>query len=181
MSILEWAAIGALGLAMLVICARVMRRGVRTLDENRMEWRENMRQTEKQIEKDRKKISSAEHLNILRAAMEDLLRLEGQPQGYEVRGKDGTLELCTPQGSWRVELIMRESRLKSSSRVLHGQCRWRLEGFGIEESHMDPASLMRSLNEHLHEDGKEGRHEEESHIARRMSHLPQEPGQGSRD
>lgn len=180
MSILEWAAIGALALGMLVICARVMRRGVRTLDENRMEWRENMRQTEKQIEKDRKNISSAEHLNILRVAMEDLLRLEGRPEGHEVREKDGGLELRTPKGVWRVELSMRERGLKSSGKVLHGKCRWRLEGFGIEEFHMEPASLMRSLNEHLHESSLSGRGVGESHIARRMSHLPQEPGQAHR-
>ena len=175
MSILQWAAIGALALGMLVICARVMRRGVRTLDENRKEWRENMRQTEKRIEKDRKNISSAEHLNILRAAMEDLLRLDGLPEGHEVLEKDGCLELRTPKGVWRVKLSMRERGLKSSGRVLRGKCRWDLEGFGIEESHMDPASLMRSLNEHLHESHLSNRNEEESHIARRMSHLPQEP------
>lgn len=176
MSILEWAAIGALALVMLVMCARVMRRGVRTLDENRKEWREHMHEQEQQIEKDRKNISSGEHLAILRAAMKDLLRLEGDPEGYEVLDKDGALELSTPQGSWRVELLMHESGLKSARRILHGKCRWRLEGFGFEELHMDPASLMRSLNEHLHNEGSRGRDEEESHIARRMSHLPQEPG-----
>lgn len=180
MSILEWAALGALALAMLVICARVMRRGVRTLDEKRMEWQENMRQTEKQIEKDRKNISFGEQLNVLRVAMEDLLRLEGEPAGYQVQEKDGILELCTPGGSWKVRLLMRERGLKSSRRVLHGKCRWLLEGFGVEESHMDPASLMRSLNEHLHGRSMPGQDEEESHIARRMSHLPQEPGQGRR-
>lgn len=178
MSILEWAAIGALALAMLVICARVMRKGVPTLDENRMKWQENMRQTEIQIEKDRKNISSGEHLNIIKSAMEDLLRLDGQPAGCEVREKDGILELHTPEGSWNVELLMRESGLRSSKRVLHGKCRWRLEGFGYEESHTDPASLMRSLNEHLHDKSLHGRDEEESHITRRMSHLPQEPGRG---
>lgn len=180
MTIIILASVSVLALAMLVICARVMRRGVRTLDENRMEWRENMRQTENRIQQDNKNISSMEHLNILRAAMDDLLRLEGQPKGYKVQAKDGILELCTPQGTWKVKLLMRESGLRSSKRVLHGKCRWRLEGFGIEESHMDPASLMRSLNEHLHESSPFGKEEEQSHIMRRMSHLPQEPGQAHR-
>lgn len=180
MAIIVFGFMGAAGLAMLVICARVMRRGVRTLDENRMEWRENMRQTEIQIEKDRKNMSSGEHLKILRAAMEDLLRLEGQPEGYSVREKDGILELSTPEGSWKVELLMRESGLRSSKRVLHGKSRWRLEGFGLEELHADPASLMRSLNERLHARSEAGKEEEQSHIIKRMSHLPQEPGQGHR-
>lgn len=176
MSILEWAAIGAIGLGMLVICARVMRRGVRTLDEKRRDWSEQMHQTELQIEKDNKNISSAEHLNILRAAIEDLLRLENQNTGYEVHAEGKIIKLQTPEGEWQVELLMRESGLKSSRRVLHGTSRWRLRGFDQEELHADPASLMRSLNGHLHTHPGNEVAREPDHITRRMSHLPQEPG-----
>ena len=165
MSILEWGAIGILGLGMLLMCAKTMLKGLRTLDDNRKE-------------KDRADISSGEHLLMLKAAMEDLLRLDGSPQGYEVLEKDGALELATPKGSWRVELAMREKALRSGKRVLHGKARWRLAGFGVEESHMDPASLMRSLNAHLRGAPPEEPAAESPHIARRMSHLPQEPRRG---
>lgn len=180
MSILEWAAIGAIGLAMLVICARVMRKGVRTLDEKRRDWSEQMRQTELQIEKVNKNISSAEHLDIMKAAIEDLLRLENHSAGYSVSGEGKTIKLQTPQGEWKVELLMRESGLKSNRRVLHGASRWRLSGFEHEELHTDPASLMHSLNEHLHRTNKEDLAPDPDHITRRMTHLPQEPGRKRR-
>lgn len=176
MSILEWAIIGLLGLVMLVLSARVMRRGVRTLDENRKEWQEHIQQTEREIEKDRKNISSSDQLQLLKAAMLDLLRLNGCTTDCKVEENDGVLLLISPAGEWRVELIMKESSLRSSKRVLHGQARWRLEALGHEELHMDPASLMRSLNEHLKNAQIPETRELDSHIRRRMSHLPQEPG-----
>ncbi len=180
MSLIEWIIIGVLGLAMFVISARVMRKGLPTLDENRRNWQENIHQTEMAIEKDRKNISSSEQLQLLKAAVEDLVRLEGMPQGYEVLEKDGMVELNTPEGSWKVRLLMREKGLKGSKRTLHGKCRWQLEGFGFDESYLDMASLMRSLNGHLHDGSRENDRDDRSHILRRMTHLPQEPGQRKR-
>lgn len=173
MSILQWAAIGVLALAMFVICARAMRKGLPTLDEHIARARENIRQTEMEIEQNRKDISSREQLHLLRSAMEDLVRLDGQRQGYEVTEKNGAVELSTPKGSWKVTILMREKNLKSRGRTLHGKCRWHLEGFGLDESYMDLASLMRGLNERLR--GGWETENNASHILRRMTHLPQEP------
>lgn len=178
MSILEWAVIGVLALVMFVISARVMRKGLPTLDEHMAKTWGNMRQTEKEIEKNRKEISSGEQLHLLRSAMEDLVRLDGQGQGYEVSEKNGTVELSTPKGSWKVTLLMREKTLKSRARTLHGKCRWRLEGFGLDESYMDLASLMRGLNERLR--GGWEKENNSNHILRRMTHLPQEPRRARR-
>lgn len=134
---------------------------------------ERIHQEERKIDEDRKNITASEHMWIMKAAMEDLLRLDGSPSDYAVRQNGNALELATPDGMWRVELLMRERGLKSARRVLHGRSLWRLSGFGHEESHPDPASLMRSLNEHLHD--KASPPGEPGHLARRMEHLRQEP------
>lgn len=174
MNILEWAVLGVLGLAMFVISARVMRRGLPTLDDKRKSLSESMRQKEMELDKDRKNISSGEQLRLLRAAAEDLIRLDSPGQGFEViENRDG-VELKTPQGSWKVSIQMKEKGLKGSGRVLHGKCRWRLEGFGREEAYDDMASLMRRLDESLR-GGASREPEDKSHILRRLTHLPQEP------
>lgn len=173
MSIVEWAVIGALFLGIMIFCARIMRKGISTLDENRRHYMERIQQEERKIDEDRKNITAREHLGIMRAAMDDLLRLDGFPAGCSVEQKGNAIEMTTPGETWRVELLMRERGLKSSGRVLHGRSSWRLSGGVHDELHPDPASLMRSLNRHLHEDS--GLADEPGHLARRLAHLPQEP------
>ena len=171
--ILEWALLGAVMLLALAISARVMRKGVSTLDENRKQWLENMAAANRKLEEDRKNMPASEHLMIMKAAMEDLLRLDGNPEGFTVRHNGSKLELETPCGTYGVMLVMRESGLRSSTKILHGKSRWRLSGQDFEEEHADPASLMRSLDNHLH--SRDSCSAEPGHLARRMRHLPQEP------
>lgn len=173
MGLLDWALLGALMLIALAMSARIMRRGVSTLDENRQHWLENMAAGDRKLEEDRKNMSASEHMLVMKAAMEDLLRLDGFPESFGVRYSGKKVELDTPQGTWTVELIMRERGLRSSGRVLHGKSRWRLTGPGAEEEYADIASLMRRLDEALHQ--KSVRADVPAHLARRMSHLPQEP------
>lgn len=146
----EWIVLGALALIGLAMSARIMRRGLPTLDDNRKSYMEKIHATERRLAEDRKNISSAEHLDVMGAALRDLLRLDGNPEGFSVRKSGDAWELETPEGAWRVELLMREKSLRTSGRVLHGRSRWVLSGFDIMETHPDPASLMRSLNAHLH-------------------------------
>ena len=135
-----------------------------------------MQQTKREIEKDRKNISSSDQMRLMNAAIRDLLSLNGCSEDCKVQEKEGVLLLNSPAGEWRVELIMKESNLRGSKRTLHGRARWRLEGAGHEELHLDPASLMRSLNEHLKNGQISEIQELDNHIKRRMSHIPQEPG-----
>lgn len=150
MTMFEWAAIAALMLAILIFCARIMRRGLTTLDEDRQHYLERIKSGEKQLAEDRKKIPALEHLHIMRAALEDLIRLDGNPPGYSVQMHGRIIELVTPEGNWKIQLIMRERGLRSTSKVLHGKARWLLTGFDRQEEHPDHASLMRSLNARLH-------------------------------
>ena len=173
MGIIEWAILGGLMLLALAMSARVMRRGVSTLDDNRKHWLENMAEGDRRLEEDRKNMSASEHLLIMKAALEDLVRLDGSPDGFHVRRDDNRLELETPNGNWTVILLMKERGLRSSARVLHGKSRWRLQGPDVEEDHADPAGVMRSLDEHLHSRSQDCA--VPGHIARRMRHLPQEP------
>lgn len=150
MSILEWCGLGAFFIAILFFCARIMRRGITSLDEDRKQYMERIKNAERQIAEDRKNICSHDQLVLIRAALEDLLRLEGNPEGYSIQKQHMGWELVTPEGSWHIKLLMREQSLRSNRKVLHGRSRWFLSGFNSEEHHMDPASLMHSLNNHLH-------------------------------
>lgn len=165
--ILEWAAAGAVFLAGLVFCLRIMRRGITTLEQDRDQYLERIRAGERQLHEDRKNISLDEQCRLLRAAVEDLLRLAGNPPGHELSGEGPSLLLRTPTGEWRVELNMSERSLRSTRRILHGRSRWLLSGRGREESFDDLADLMRSLNAHLR--GEDMTPPEPAHLARRLS------------
>lgn len=169
MSILEWAALGAISLGVLIFCARIMRRGLTTLDDDRRHCMERIRLEERQLAEDRKNISAMEHMLVMRSALDDLLRLDGYPEGYSINSGDKYHELATPEGIWRIELAMREKNLRSTRRVIHGTGRWMLSGCGHYEQHPDPASLMRSLNEHLHQVAPPV--SEPEHLARRLGAM----------
>lgn len=169
MTMLEWAGLGAIMLGIMIFCARVMRRGLRTLDDDRQHFRERLLAEEKRLKEDRQNISSREHLAVARAAIEDLLRLDGNPPGHEVRVHDKHLELVTPKGIWRVELMLAEHALRSTKKIVRGRGRWLLSGFGHYEQHQDTASLLRGLNEHLH--AVDGDTPQPEHLARRLRGL----------
>ena len=166
MSLLGWVVGAAVLLAALVFCFRVMRRGMSTLDDDRRKFLAKIRDGEHKLREEQKQVPAAEHLALMRAAVEDLLRLEDAPPGYRVETAGRAILLHTPQATWRLELAMREASLKSRQRVLHGRPRWFLSGAGHEEQHGDPASLMRSLHAHLH--ASEGPPSEPPHLARRV-------------
>lgn len=150
MSVFEWAFVGAIFLGIMLFCARIMRRGLTTLDEDRKKYLERIQAGERQLAEDRKKIPAREHMLVMRAAVEDLVRLDGSPPGFSVTMGERYIELQTPEGIWRIELAMRERSLRSARRVLHGRSRWVLSGFGHVERHSEQKTLMASLNAHLH-------------------------------
>lgn len=170
MTILEWAAVGAILLAALVFCFRLMRRGLRTLDDDRATFLERIRAGERQLAEERKRISADEHMRVLRAAVDDILRLADRPAGHSLEAHGRSLILHTPGGDWRMELVMRERVLRRTHQVIHGRSRWILEGPGQCEQHEDPASLMASLHAHLRaaRPGGDEPEPEPAHLARRI-------------
>lgn len=152
MGIFEWAGFGALLLGLMLFCSRLMRRGLTSLDERRSHYLENIHQGEKHLEETNKKMGADEHMQIIQAATQDLLRLDDNPKGYSLEREPRKIILRTPSGAWEIELLMRERQLKGSRKVLHGRSRWRLSGFGQIENHGNLGELMASLNRHLHPD-----------------------------
>ncbi|MBD5553016.1 MAG: translation initiation factor IF-2 [Desulfovibrio sp.] len=164
MTVLEWAALGALGLAILLFCARIMRRGLTTLDDDRKRHEERVREETRKLSECNKKITADEQLLLARAAIADLLRLEQKECSVESSGH--TIEIGLPDQTVRVRLKMREINLRSTHRALHGQSRWLLEASGLAEEYRDIAGLMARLNDLLHGAKVEGVPE---HIARRLA------------
>ena len=166
MSLMWWVIAGAIMLAALVFCFRIMRRGMSTLDDDRRKFLARIRDGEHKLEEEQKQVAAAEHMALMRAAVEDLLRLAGSPAGYRMESAPRTILLHTPKGTWRLELAMREASLKSRQKVLHGRPRWLLSGPGHEEQHADAAAVMRSLHTHLRAEGDFA--PEPPHLARRL-------------
>lgn len=174
MSLLWWVVAGAVMLAALVICFRIMRRGMSTLDDDRRKFLARIHDDTHKLEEEQKQVAADEHLALMRAAVEDLLRLADSPAGYRMETAGRTILLHTPKGAWRLELAMRERSLKTRKLVLHGRPRWLLSGPGHEEEHTDAASVMRSLNDHLRTEAELA--PEPPHLARRLNTGHGTPG-----
>lgn len=149
MNIFLLALVGAIMLAALILCFRIMRRGISTLDDDRKKSLARIKDGENKLAEEQKQVSAIEHLSLMRAAVEDLLRLADSPPGYNVESDGRIILLHTPKDTWRLELAMRESRLKTMPKVLHGHPRWLLSSSEHQEQHEDAASIMRSLHVHL--------------------------------
>lgn len=149
MSIFEWALLGALMLGLLIFCARIMRRGLTTLDDDRKKTRERIEEARRRVAEDKKNISAGEQIYLAQAAIADLIRLDCRESECSLKTGDHLIDLATPDGAWQIELLMRERSLRSRHKVLHGQSRWLLHGPGINEEHRELATLMASLARQL--------------------------------
>lgn len=163
---LEWAGLGAIMFALVIFCARIMRRGLTTLEDDRKQNRERIANGMRKLEEDRKGISASEQLYLAEAAMRDLIRIEQRLQECRIEAKGNIIELHTDKGNWQVELLMRESALRSRHKILHGQSCWLLRGAETDEKHREIASLMASLARHLHGNIQD---EVPPHLARRLA------------
>lgn len=75
----EWAAAAAAVIVAVLFCLRLTRQGLGTLEEERDRCLERIREMEEQVREDQKNMPSGEHLRIVHAALEDLLRQAGAP------------------------------------------------------------------------------------------------------
>ena len=157
MALWEWAAAGAVFVAIVVMCVRLMKRGLTTLEDERAQCLEKIRQMEEKIKEDQKNMASSEHLRIARAGLEDLLRLAGNPADAwlesvarglgEARGE--ALVLHLPEGELRISLSMRERELKGVRKVAHGRGSWHLSWMGEHKEYTDLVPLMRAVSARL--------------------------------
>jgi hypothetical protein len=77
----EWAAAGAVFVAVIILSVRLMKGGLSTLEDERAKCLENIRRMEEKIQEDQKNMASSEHLRIARSGLRDLLQLAGNPRG----------------------------------------------------------------------------------------------------
>lgn len=150
MSVFDWSILGALLLAVIIFCAKLMRRGIVTLDDRRSDYLGRIHEAELKIAEDRKNISSEEHLVFMLSALEDLIRLEGRPDGWSAGRNGKSLWLETPEKRWDIKLAMAERRLASIGRVIHGKGKWLLESDHQAAQYSDCALLMADLNRQVH-------------------------------
>lgn len=172
MNLIEWAALGAIAFFALIYSARIMRRGISTLDDDRAQYLAHIAEGERQLAEDRKHISAQEQLYQMRAALFDFLRLENLPDS-RIEDKGHIISIVTPKQTFDIELIMRERLLASTKRMLHGRSRWILRSAGLYETHSEMSGLMASLNAHWH--GAPSQEPEQDFIARRLAAARRAP------
>lgn len=144
---LVWAVAGVVIIAGLVLSFRIMRRGLTTFSQDRSKYLDQIEAQQKQIEEDEKNMARSEHLDILLAGLRDLLALAGDPPGFAISHSGQLIRLATPLGEYLVELQAREQTLHGSSKVLHGPCRWKLDGPALHEEYDELAGLMNAVSQ----------------------------------
>lgn len=168
---LMWGIAGGIIIVGLIVCRRILRTGQTSLAESREKMQARILHGEKQLQEDAKNIPLDEQIYLLRAALEDLLRLEGDKPGFRIRQEDkSNFVLATPTGEIRISFSMREQQLRGSHQILRGHERWFMESNGLKENFASIAALMTRLNEHLQGDDN-SLPPEMSHLARRFRHC----------
>lgn len=169
---------GAIFLAIIIFCARVMRRGLTTLDEDRKAQLGKIEEGRRKLAEDNRNISAEEQIYIARRGVDDLLALNGGASEGETEDTPHGIRLKTSAGEWEVELKMKEITLKSSHKVLHGQGRWILRHGDHSDEFVELSDVMARLSSSLR--GEPGPEKMPFHIARRIEMTRQGPGRKKR-
>ncbi|MDR1857528.1 MAG: translation initiation factor IF-2 [Desulfovibrio sp.] len=135
----------------LVLCFRLMRRGITTLDKDRAKYLEQIRDQQTHIEEDLRGISFRDNMQVARAAAEDILRLADAPEGSGVEVQGARLEVEIPAGRWTIALDQPSQALRRTGKVLQGRPEWTVSGPGGEHSFTDIGELMRHLDARVRE------------------------------
>lgn len=149
MTIIEWATLGALLIALFIFCARLMRRGLSSLDDTRKKHLEKIDGEKQHLAEDAKNISAYDHLYVLHAALADLIRLSENPVAWQMHRHNNVITLKSPSAYWEIELVMRERALSSTRRILHGKPDWILRSKDSQEHFPEIGKMMKVLNEHI--------------------------------
>ena len=146
-----WAALGMLALALFAFIARIWRGGLGTYGESHKKMAQRIRETSAEIRERNNAMSASEQLQILDAALHEVLELEGNPPGCVVRHCESGIGLDTPQGRWVVLFAQRQSTLRGQRRTVHGTGQWQVRHEGAASRYFaDLGQLMRYLRTVLH-------------------------------
>lgn len=181
---LIWGIIGIVGLAALIISFRIARRGSLSLDGYRARRDAEFQRQEKERDAATFQMPSQERLHIVRAGLEDLLRLADYPEGFRLdkaEGEDtrrpGNILLHTPSGPLYLGFISRESLplVQWNSRSTHCGAHaapglWRIWNDDRGEDFPSMAALMHRMDQVLR--GGPLFDEEAPEFSRRFAHMP---------
>ncbi|WP_299394970.1 hypothetical protein [uncultured Desulfovibrio sp.] len=156
-----WAVIGVVGLAALLISFRIARRRSLSLDGYCAKRDAEFHKQEKEMDAAAFRMPSRERLHIVRAGLEDLLRLADYPEGYSLDAPEeslraGTILFHTPAGPLHLGFVSRESLppVQWHSRSAHCGAHtapglWRVWNEERGEDFPSMAALMCRMNQFL--------------------------------
>lgn len=130
----------------LKLIRRISRGGHGTFEQSQRLMEERINETGMEIRDRNLSMPTGEQLHILEVALQELLDLEGKPQGYEVCRTERSLSLMTPTGEASITYAVRQVRLRSAGRIVRGGAQWEVHHDGQEaQSFPELALLMRHL------------------------------------
>lgn len=181
---LMWAVIGIVGLAALLISFRIARRRSLSFEGYKARRDAEFQRQEKEMDAAAFRMPSQERLHIVRAGLEDLLRLADYPEGYsldapeESKARAESILLHTPDGTLHLGFVSRESLPPLQWRSRSVNCGahaapgiWRIWNDEHGEDFPSMAALMCRMNQFLR--GGPLFEEEAPKINRRFAgHMP---------
>lgn len=115
---------GVLLIVTLMVAARVFRKRLGNYDNRCKSFMDTVHATEKELRNCNMSISRREQLAVLRAALVDVLHLEGEPAGFAVQDRGEFLVLQSPKGEVQITFMSKSVRLCTQNRELYGNNRW---------------------------------------------------------
>lgn len=148
MTVWVWIAFGGATLvAAIIFSVRLRRRGTRSLEADFARGRARIRHAEDAMQEEQNKMTAAEHLQIARAGLEDLLRLSASATDVSLEVGEGAtaFAIVLPGEILRVGLSMRECLLRGGTMVRR-RAVWHLQTKNLQEEYEDLALLMHAVS-----------------------------------
>lgn len=129
---------GVLGIAGLVVVARVMRKGLSTYTARRTAMDKRIRGTQSSIQDENQAEMPSAQAALLKAAVCEIVSLAGLESVWEVCREGDALVLRSSTECWHMRYVPKQVALRTQKRVLHGAGHWEVSQ---KNSDMPPQTL----------------------------------------
>lgn len=123
-SLWDTAILGGLGIVLFIVLRRLLRRGLSTQAQSRAAMEKRIRKTSAEIHESNLFMSAEERLDLMEAALREILALEGNPQGCSLERRAGGILLRAPWGARRIVHRIHTASPRGMRRPSRGEERW---------------------------------------------------------
>lgn len=125
----KFIALGVFFIVCAVIVLRIIRRSSGTYADKKKASAMTIAGAAKQIHEENLSIPFCEHMLIMNHAMQELLDLMGNPQGYSVKQNDKCVYFDTPKGTIKVIFLSKVQHLKGRNKDICSAELWEIQDY----------------------------------------------------